>query len=124
VLWHLLYDSAVPASDILALDAGDLDLRGGRTRAAPGSGPPIRWTAPTGDLLSWLLAGRGTGPVFLTGRRAPTRAAARDRCPLTGRARLSYRRAAEILTAHTRALDPAGRGWTLHQLRSAARRAK
>jgi integrase/recombinase XerD len=118
-LWHLLYDSAVPASDVLALDASDVDLRGGRTRAAAGSGPPIQWTAPTGDLLSWLLAGRGTGPVFLTGRRAPARAATRDRCPLTGRARLSYRRAAEIFTAHTSGLDPAGCGWTLHQLRSA-----
>jgi integrase/recombinase XerD len=30
---------------------------------------------------------------------------------------MSYRRAAEIFTAHTAALDPAGRGWTLHQLR-------
>jgi integrase/recombinase XerD len=34
---------------------------------------------------------------------------------------MSYRRAAEIFTAHTRPLDPAGHGWTLHQL-SAPRR--
>ena len=29
---------------------------------------------------------------------------------------MSYRRAAEIFTAATAPLDPAGRGWTLHQL--------
>jgi integrase/recombinase XerD len=32
---------------------------------------------------------------------------------------MSYRRAAEIFTAATRPLDPAGRGWTLRQLRRA-----
>jgi len=39
---------------------------------------------------------------------------------VTGQARMSYRRAAELFTTLTRPLDPAGRGWTLHQL-SAAR---
>jgi integrase/recombinase XerD len=39
---------------------------------------------------------------------------------VTGRGRLSYRRAAEIFTTATVPLDPAGRGWTLHQLRHAA----
>jgi integrase/recombinase XerD len=33
---------------------------------------------------------------------------------------MSYRRAAELFTELTRPLDPAGHGWTLHQL-SAAR---
>jgi len=41
--------------------------------------------------------------------------------PITGRARMSYRRAAEIFTTVTRPLDPAGRGWTLHQLGQAGR---
>jgi len=36
-----------------------------------------------------------------------------DRCPLTGRARLSYRRAAELFSEATK-------GWTLHQLRHSA----
>ena len=43
-----------------------------------------------------------------------------DLCPVTGRARLSYRRAAEIFEEATRPLaDPLHRaqGWTLHQLR-------
>ncbi len=116
--WRLLYDSAAPAPAVLALDVSQLDLAAGRTKAPAGYGTPIAWTAGTSDLLGWLLAGRILGPVFLTGRRAPGRAAPADVCPLTGRARLSYRRAAEIFTAHTSALDPAGRGWTLHQLRS------
>jgi hypothetical protein len=32
---------------------------------------------------------------------------------------MSYRRAAEILATATRPLDPAGQGWTLHQIRQA-----
>ncbi len=122
--WRMLCDSAAPAPAVLALDVSQLDLAAGRTKAPAGYGAPIGWTAKTSDLLGWLLAGRSLGPVFLTGRRAPGRAGPADVCPLTGRARLSYRRAAEIFTAHTSALDPAGRGWTLHQLRSAPRRAK
>jgi hypothetical protein len=34
---------------------------------------------------------------------------------------MSYRRAAEIFTQWSRPLDPAGRGWTLHQLRPPSR---
>jgi integrase len=114
--WRLLYDSGAAATAVLALDAADLDLDGNRAKAAVAS-VPIEWSAETSDLLGWLLVGRRHGPVFLTGRRAPAHAAACDVCPLTGRARMSYRRAAEIFTTHTAALDPTGRGWTLHQLR-------
>jgi integrase/recombinase XerD len=52
-------------------------------------------------------------------RRAPAQAPAADVCPITGRARISYRRAAEILATATRPLDPAGQSWTLHQIRQA-----
>jgi hypothetical protein len=55
--------------------------------------------------------------VFLTDRRAPAGTPEADLCPLSGRGRMSYRRAAEIFAEHTRRLDPAGRGWMLHQLR-------
>ena len=79
----------------------------------------IHWRDSTSQLLRLLVAGRSDGPVFLTDRRARTRAAAADLCPFTGRARISYRRAAEIFTGVTRSLDPAGRGWTLGQLRQA-----
>jgi integrase len=114
-LWHLLRDSGAPAESVLRLDAGGLDLR--RKRARPGVGAPIEWSAETGDLIGWLLAGRRHGPLFLTDRRAPAGTTAEDVCPLSGRGRLSYRRAAEIFAEHTRSLDPAGRGWMLHQLR-------
>lgn len=125
--WRVLYDTGARTEEVLALDAGRLDLRGHRARieAPLGTGPAfdaatwIRWQRSTTDLLSWLLAGRAHGPVFLTDRRASARAAAANVCPITGRARMSYRRAAEIFTACTRPLDPAGRGWTLHQLRMA-----
>jgi integrase/recombinase XerD len=78
----------------------------------------LRWRAETAELVRMLVAGRAAGPVFLTDRRAGPDVAARDRCPITGRGRLSYRRAAEIFTNATRLLDPAGRGWTLGQLRA------
>jgi integrase/recombinase XerD len=50
--------------------------------------------------------------VFLTGRRPAGAVTAIDLDPASGRARLSYRRAAELFRACT--------GWTLHQLRSSA----
>jgi integrase/recombinase XerD len=100
---------------VLSLDAHSLDLRNGRARVA-GSESLVEWGAATGELLGWLLAGRRHGPVFRTDRRAPAGTRSVDICPLSGRGRMSYRRAAEIFAEHTRQLDPAGRGWMLHQL--------
>jgi hypothetical protein len=120
--WRVLYDSAAHVDDVLSLNAGRLDLA---HDAAPVGKPGqrghdwIHWRDNTGELLRLLLAGRSDGPVFLTDRKAPARAARADVCPFTGRARMSYRRAAEIFGAVTRPLDPAGRGWTLGQLRQA-----
>jgi hypothetical protein len=125
--WRVLYDSAAHVDEVLSLDAGRLDLAG---RGAPAGRAPYRrdgwihWGDPAGQLLDWLLAGRRCGPVFLTDRRAPARATSEDVCPVTGRARLSYRRAAEIFTTVTRPLDPAGKGWTLGQLRQAGLEAR
>jgi hypothetical protein len=86
-------------------------------------GPPGRrrhrqpWAAPAGPCSS-LTAG------------CPLTSPTRDPCPVTGRARLSYRRAAELFKALTRPLahpgitDPAELeargGWTLRQLRHSA----
>ncbi|GAA1966057.1 hypothetical protein GCM10009738_47420 [Kitasatospora viridis] len=116
VCWHLVYESGAPVERLLALDVADLDAtaRHGRGRAAE-----LAWGAGTARLLPLLLVSRAGGPLFLTDRRAPAGVPARDRCPLTGRGRLSYRRAAELFAAATRELDPAGRGWTLRQLRLA-----
>jgi hypothetical protein len=56
--------------------------------------------------------GPAGGPVFLASRR-PTRAvAALDVDPTSGRTRLSYQRAAELVRVRT--------GWILHQLRHSA----
>jgi len=120
--WRLLYDSGAPAVEVLALDAGRLDLSRHRVRSQPGStAPEIAWRETTSQVLRWLLAGRTWGPAFVTNSKAPARTAKADVCPVTGQARLSYRRAAEIFTGLTRPLDPAGQGWTLHQLRAAQR---
>jgi hypothetical protein len=123
-LWRLLRDSGAPVPAILAVDAADLDLSRGRIRATarilalaaevPAS---AAYGPATGEMLAWLLAGRRHGPVFCTDRRAAAGTQPADVCPLTGRARMSYRRAAEIFADWTRPLDRAGRGWTLHQLR-------
>ncbi|MFF7329833.1 hypothetical protein [Streptomyces sp. NPDC008150] len=118
-LWHLLHESGAPVERILALDIGDLDLPTRRTRT--GTAAPLSWGSGTARLLPLLLAGRTAGPVFVTGRRAPQATPAADLCPLTGRGRLSYRRAAELFTAATAPLDPTGRGWTLLALRSRGR---
>jgi hypothetical protein len=122
--WRVVYDSGAHLGNVLGMDAGRIDLPGG---GAPAGGRGlahhdddwIRWRQATGELLRLLLAGRTHGPVFLTDRKAPARAAAADVCPFTGRARMSYRRAAEIFSTVTRPLDPAGKGWTLGQLRQA-----
>jgi hypothetical protein len=123
VFWRLLRDTGAGPARLLALDVTDLDLAvcRGRTRLAGPAVAELRWRAGTGQLLAWLLSGRGAGPVFLTARRAGTDTAPRDRCPVTGRARLSYRRAAELCAAASRSLDPSGRGWTLRQLRPPGR---
>jgi integrase len=125
--WRLLYDSRAPAAAVLALNAGHLDLAGHRARRLPrgtagGQQADIAWGEPAGQFLRWLLAGRTCGPVFVTGRRAGTHTSRADGNVylLTGQARLSYRRAAEIFATATRPLDPAGCGWTLHQLSAAA----
>jgi integrase/recombinase XerD len=114
--WRLLYDAGGPAGDVLQLDIGQLDLARHRAHRGLGPGIGLQWREGTTQLLRWLLAGRPDGPVFLTGRRAPAGSAPADTCPVTGRARMSYRRAAEIFTSATIPLDPAGHGWTLHQL--------
>jgi integrase/recombinase XerD len=122
-LWRVLHDSAAPAAQVLALDVDQLDLALHRVRPGRGgelAGSGIAWQEGTSQVLRWLLSGRTWGPVFVTGRRAPATGGA-DVCRVTGHARMSYRRAAELFTVLTRPLDAAGRGWTLHQLSAAGR---
>ncbi len=90
----------------------------------PKAGTPTGCTTKPGPLLlPRILAGRTREPVFLA-ERAPTRAVPTlDLCPDTGRARLSYRRAAELFAHATTPLAAAAgqqTGWTMHQLRHSA----
>ncbi|WP_370012740.1 tyrosine-type recombinase/integrase [Nocardia cyriacigeorgica] len=117
VLWHLLYESSARAEEVLMLDVGDLDT-GNRCAVVTrkgGAREVIAWQTGTARLLPRMLAGRKSGPVFLTDRKARPSVAVNDVDPTTGRARLSYRRAAELFEEHTMAFD--GGPYTLHQLR-------
>jgi integrase len=120
-LWRLLYESAARSGSVLALDIDDLDLdnKRGRTTAKGGVIRWVQWQSGTARLLPRLIAGRPSGPLFLSARRpAPARTpAAGDQCPHTGRARLSYERAEHLFKQATTRHDPARRGYTLHQLR-------
>ncbi|MCM3885645.1 site-specific integrase [Frankia sp. R82] len=115
VLWRMLYETAARASEVLALDADDLDLRNrcAKVRRKGNAVDVIVWRTGTARLLPRLLKGRAAGPVFLTDRRARLALPPGDLDPGSGRARLSYRRAAELFTAATS-------GATLHQLRHSA----
>jgi len=122
-LWRVLHDSGASVAEVLSLDADQLDLSRHRSRPRSSGqlpGTDIEWhEGTTSQLLGWLLAGRTWGPVFVTDRRAAARANTANVVRLTGQARMSYRRAAEIFTTLTRQLDTDGRGWTLHQLSAA-----
>ena len=116
-LWRLLYESAARAQEVLSLNVEDLDLENKRARVRS-KGGDIEWLhlqSGSARLLPKLIAGRPRGPLFLADRRpAPARMpAAVDVCPVTGRGRLSYRRAEELFHG-------ASGGWTLHQLRHSA----
>lgn len=113
-LWWLLYETAARANEVLGLDVCDLDLP--RRRAVVigkgGRAELIGWETRTARLLPRYLQRRADGPLFLTDiapvpARQPAQA---DLDPASGRARLSYRRAAQLFTT-------ASGGWTLHQLR-------
>ena len=131
-LWRMLYETAARASEILNLNVEDLQRPNNRARVVGKGGATgwVHWQTGTALLLPRLIAGRTRGPVFLADRLPSRAVPVADRCPDTGRARLSYRRAAELFDAHTRRLahpeitDPAPLaelgGWDLHQLRHSA----
>jgi integrase len=113
-LWRLLYDSAGRAEEALGLDVPDLDLGNRRARAHIKGGHvrPLHFQTGAARLLAKLVAGRESGPVFLTYRRAASHRVtpATDLDPETGRARLSYEMAEQLFKQHSG-------GNTLHQLR-------
>jgi integrase len=110
-LWRLLYDTAARTHRILGLDIGNLDLQD-KTAAGTGKGGitgQVNWYAHTARLLPRIVGGRTREPLFLASRRTGRPIATLDLDPAGGRARLSYRQAAECFTTTT--------GWTLHQQR-------
>jgi integrase/recombinase XerC/integrase/recombinase XerD len=116
-LWRLLYETGARANEVLNLNVEDLDLDAKRAYAVRkgGNRDVLHFQTGSARLLPRIINGRTRGPLFLAqtapaGVRAP---AASDRDPTTGRARLSYRRAAENFSA-------AAPGRTLHHLRHSA----
>ncbi|CAA9392683.1 MAG: hypothetical protein AVDCRST_MAG66-1107 [uncultured Pseudonocardia sp.] len=117
---RLLYESAARAEEVLGLDVAEVDRvnRRAKVRCKGGTNDIITWRTGTARLLPRYLQGRETGPLLLTDRRARLELAATDLDPGSGRARLSYRRAAELFDTATP--TAAGGPWTLHQLRHSA----
>lgn len=78
----------------------------------------VYWDAGTARLLPRLLKGRTRGPVFTTHRRpGPGKVvSARNVCPDTRLARLSYGQARALLDDHTAHQGP-GTGWGLREFR-------
>jgi integrase len=134
-LWRMLYETCARAEEILGVNIEDLDLAGRRAPVkAKGARPrtrrrgavredfvlePVYWDAGTARLLPRLLKGRTRGPVFTTHRRpGPGKVvSARDVCPDTGLARLSYGQARMLLDQHTALGGKGGTGWDLHEWR-------
>jgi integrase len=116
-LWRFLYETAARATEALSVNVEDLDLDNKRVRIRSKGGDTdwLHFQTGSARLLPRLIGGRTRGPLFLADRRpVPARAPATiDRCPETGRGRLSYRRAEALFCQ-------ASGGWTLHQLRHSA----
>ena len=109
-LWRLLYDSASRAEAVLGLDVPDLDLanRHARARVKGGDTHLLHFQTAAARLLRKLIAGRESGPVFLTERRAASHrvTAAADLDPASGRARLSYEMAEQLFKERCQAARP------------------
>jgi len=116
-LWRFLYESAARTQEVLLLNVEDLDLAARRATTIRKGGDidVLHYATGTARLLPKIIDGRSRGPLFLAERApSPSRAPALPDTDLsTGRARLSYRRAAEIFTE-------ASGGATLHHLRHSA----
>lgn len=119
-LWRLLYESAARSDEVLTLNVEGLNLANHTAVVVRkgGASDEITWRTGTAKLLPRMLKGRRRGPLFLTHRRARVVVPKLDLDPDTGRARLSYRRAAETFERATAEMP--GGPWTLHQLRHSA----
>lgn len=133
-LWRMLYETCARAEELLQVNIEDLDTaarscpvkskgakprRRGRTTAySDYVMERVYWDAGTARLLPRLIGDRTRGPLFVGHRRpGPGKyLSERDVCPDTGRARLSYDQARDLLDAAT-ATDGPDTGWDLHEFR-------
>ena len=102
-VWRMLYETAARASEVLALDVEDLDRPQRRARVVSKGGNTdlVYWASATARLLGRYLAGRTSGPLFLTDDRSRNPTPRRDLHAPTGQARLSYRTAAALFGRHS-----------------------
>ncbi len=114
VYWAMAYDTAARADELLSLDIDNIDLadRCAVIIGKGGSAERIFWSSITARRLPRLINGRTAGPLFVGDHkpRSHLTPATADLDPISGKARLSYRRAEEIW-------KQASGGHTLHQLR-------
>ena len=105
----MLYETAARASEVLALDVGDLDRPQRRARVVSkgGNTDMVYWASPTARLVARYLAGRNGGPLFLTTDRSRNPTSRRDVYAPTGQARLAYRTAAAAVRPSLRWVDSA-----------------
>ncbi len=115
--WAMLYDTAARANELLLINIEDLDLANKEAIVIGkgGNAEHVNWSSLTARRLPSVIAKRTKGPLFIANRRPVRAPADDDLCPTTSRARLSYRRAAELFKNAT--AQPDGSHHTLHQLR-------
>jgi len=118
-LWRMMRETAARESEVLNLNAEDLDLPGHRAKVRRKGGDlsVIVWLSGTAILLPRLLKGRRTGPVFTTSNAAKTGVARAD-VAADGSGRLSARQAQAIFRDATAGFP--GGPWTLHGIRHRA----
>lgn len=113
-LWRVLYESSSRAEAVMSLDVPAVDFRRRRAKAVIKGGNTVwvHFERTGAALLQEYIAGRSSGPLWLTNRR-PHNWRSRppgDRAPDGRHYRLSYDRAEHILKDFTG-------GMTLHILR-------
>lgn len=119
-LWRMLYETWGRANEILGVNIEMLDV-GRRQTVVVGKGGDaeyVFWGTGTARLLSYVVNGRGHGPLFVASR-LPSKPVNLLDVDGDGYARLTYRRAEQIFGRAGRLVDPAGEHgrWTLHRLR-------
>lgn len=111
-LWRMLYETAARAEELLQLNIENMnvDERQARIVGKGGNIEIVHWATATKWLLPKVMVSRNQGPLFLAAKRPTRPVPESDFCQATRRARLSYRRSAELFSE-------AFPGHTLHHIR-------